>query len=111
MKKISLTINRIVKRIESSVVLLSLILFSSCAPDVSDDAIPYVQFSDIIINLNQLGAVNVHAFLPVILVMSVIGAEEIVSLKIISFLLFISIIFNDWISGAEITPLLKRTSR
>jgi len=40
------------------------------------------------------------------LVMSVIGAEQIVSLKIISL-----IIFNDWISEAERTPSLKRTSR
>ena len=48
-----------------------------------------------------------HAFLPVLLVMSVIGAKEIVSLKIISFLISISIIFSDWISEAEITPLLK----
>lgn len=48
-----------------------------------------------------------HAFPPVLLVMSVIEAEEIVSLKIISFLILISIIFNDWISGTEITPLLK----
>lgn len=33
-------------------VLISLIFFSGCEPDVSDDEIPYVQFPDIIINLS-----------------------------------------------------------
>jgi nitrite reductase/ring-hydroxylating ferredoxin subunit len=52
MKRIRLTISRLLKRFTFSGVLLSLFFFSACAPDVSDDAIPYVQFSDIIINLN-----------------------------------------------------------
>lgn len=39
-------------KILSGVTLLLVLFFSSCAPDVSDDAIPYVEFSDILINLN-----------------------------------------------------------
>lgn len=35
-----------------SVTMLLVTSFSSCAPDVSDDAIPFVPFADIIVNLN-----------------------------------------------------------
>lgn len=52
MKRAGLKIDRIAKRITLTGVLLSLMFFTTCAPDVSDDAIPYVQFSDIIINLD-----------------------------------------------------------
>ncbi len=41
----------VVKRITFSFLLFSLTFFSSCEPDLSDDPIPYVQFTDIIINL------------------------------------------------------------
>ena len=35
-----------------SATLLLLLFISSCAPDLSDDAIPFVPFSDIVVNLN-----------------------------------------------------------
>ena len=51
-KKERLKIYQMMKKITLSGALLSLIFFSTCAPDVTDDAIPYVQFPDIVINLN-----------------------------------------------------------
>jgi nitrite reductase/ring-hydroxylating ferredoxin subunit len=44
--------NRVVNRIALSCLVLILLLFSNCEPDLSDDQIPYVQFPDVIINLN-----------------------------------------------------------
>ncbi len=41
-----------IKYLVLSCALFALLLYSSCAPDISDDEIPYVQFPDIIINLN-----------------------------------------------------------
>jgi hypothetical protein len=42
-----------IRNLRISLVLGTMVLFfSSCAPDLSDDQIPYVQFSDIVINLN-----------------------------------------------------------
>ncbi len=43
--------DRVMKSVTLSFLLFSLIFFSSCEPDLSDDPIPYVQFTDIIINL------------------------------------------------------------
>ncbi|MEO7991548.1 MAG: hypothetical protein ABI663_18490 [Chryseolinea sp.] len=45
-------IDRVVKRITLGCLLFSLTFFSSCAPDLTDDAIPYVQFTNIIINVS-----------------------------------------------------------
>jgi nitrite reductase/ring-hydroxylating ferredoxin subunit len=48
MKKIKSLLLRFVL----SISLLVVLSFSSCAPDVSDDAIPFLPFSDIVVNLN-----------------------------------------------------------
>jgi hypothetical protein len=45
-------IKSLVLRFGLSISLLVVFSFSSCAPDVSDDAIPFLPFSDIIINLS-----------------------------------------------------------
>ncbi len=44
--------NRVTSKIAFIFTLVVLTLFSNCEPDRSDDQIPYVQFPDVIINLN-----------------------------------------------------------
>jgi len=51
-KEVMEKMKNLLLRFVLSVSLPVVLSLSSCAPDVSDDAIPYVEFSDIIINLN-----------------------------------------------------------